>query len=32
MNGKLIDTILATVIGAIVMSSTVVSIVAHVPA
>lgn len=32
MNGKLIDTALATIIGVIVISSTVFSIVAHVPA
>lgn len=32
MNGKLTDTALALVIGAIVMTSTVLSIVMHIPA
>jgi hypothetical protein len=32
MNAKWYDTVLATVIGTIVMSSTIISIVAHVPA
>lgn len=32
MNGKFIDAALATIIGVIVMSSTIFSIVAHVPA